>query len=88
MDVSNHPVKMQFFQFSNSNGLIVEAIAGLMFGSLPGMVAIYFVQTEGMRSAWKLVGLLLLTLLVYFATLSYFSGRFEQKHDRILSAIS
>ena len=84
----NHPVKMQFFQFSNSNGLIVEAIAGLMFGSLPGMIAVYFVQTEGMGSAWKLVAVLLFTLLIYFATLSYFSSRFEQKHDRILSAIS
>ena len=37
----NYPFKMQFFQFSSSNGQVLEAIAGIMFGSLPGMIAIY-----------------------------------------------
>ncbi len=49
----SYPVKMQFFQFSNSNGLIVEAIAGLMLGSLPGMLVMYLYQTEGVGSVWK-----------------------------------
>lgn len=84
----NHPIKMQFFQFSNSSGLIVEALAGLMLGSLPGMISIYLLHTEGLSAAWKLILVLLVSLSIYLAALVYFSSRFEQKQDRILNAIS
>ena len=84
----NHPLKMQFFQFSNSSGLIVEALAGLMFGSLPGMISIYLLHTEGLSAAWKVILVLLVSLSIYLTALVYFSSRFEQKQDRILNAIS
>ena len=84
----SYPVKMQFFQFSSSNGLIVEAIAGLLFGSLPGVIAIYLMQTQGTGAAWKLILMLSLSFIIYFAGLAQFSRRFEQKQDRILNAIS
>jgi hypothetical protein len=84
----NHPLKMQFFQFSSSGGLMVEAIAGLMFGSLPGMIAIYLMHTEGLSAAWKVSLILLLSGISYLISLMYVGDRFAQKQDRIVSALS
>jgi hypothetical protein len=84
----NHPLKMQFFQFSSSSGAIVEVLAGLMFSSLPGIIDIYFVHTEGLRAAWKITLVLLFSLVAYLIALSLVGTRFEQKQDRIVRAIS
>lgn len=84
----NHPLKMQFFHFSPSNGLVLEAIAGLMFGSLPGMIAIYFLHTEGSKAAWKIALILFFSGLFYLVSVLYVGNRFAQKQDRILSAVS
>jgi hypothetical protein len=84
----NHPIKMHFFQFSSSNGLVVEAIAGIVFGSLPGMISIYFLHTEGTKAAWKIALILLFSGLSYFVSVLYLGNRFAQKQDRILSAVS
>ena len=84
----NHPLKTQFFQFSSSGGLLVEAIAGLMFGSLPGMIAIYFMHTEGLTAAGKIILILLLSGALYLLSLLYVGDRFAQKQDRIVSALS
>lgn len=84
----NHPFKMHFFQFSSSNGLVMESIGGLTFGSLPGMIAIYFLHTEGPRATWKIAFMLLFCVVLYLVSVSYMGNRFAQKQDRILSAIS
>ena len=84
----NHPLKMQFFQFSSSSGLLAEAIAGLMIGSLPGMIAIYFLQTEGLRAAWKIALLLILSSVLYLISVRYVGDRFARKQDAIASALS
>lgn len=84
----NHPLKMQFFQFSSSNGMVVEAIAGIMFGSLPGMLAIYFVHTEGFKAAWKIALTLFFSGLFYFVSVWHVGNTFPEKHDRIVNALS
>ena len=84
----NHPLKMQFFQFSSSSGLLVEAIAGLMIGSLPGMIAIYLLQTEGLRAAWKIALLLILSSVFYLISIRYVGDSFARKQDGIASALS
>lgn len=84
----NHPLKLQFFQFSSSHGLVVEAIAGIMFGSLPGILAIYFLHTEGLKAAWKIALILFVSGLFYFISVWYVGNRFAQKQDRILRAVS
>ncbi len=84
----NHPLKMHFFQFSSSGGLLVEAIAGLMCGSLPGMIAIYFVQTEGLRAVWKVGLILFLSIASYLFSVIYVGDRFAEKRERIVSALS
>jgi hypothetical protein len=84
----NYPVKMQFFQFSTSNGLVVEALAGIVFGSLPGAIAIYLLHTEGSRAAWKIALVLLCSGLFYFVSLERLGKSFAQKQDKILMAVS
>ena len=84
----NYPFKMQFFQFSSSNGPVLEAIAGIIFGSLPGIIAIYYLRTEGLKAAWKIALLLLFSSLLYLVSVWKMGARFPQKQDRILNALS
>ena len=84
----NYPRKMQFFQFSSSNGQVLEAIAGIMFGSLPGMIAIYLLHTEGFKAAWKIAMVLLFSGIFYFISVWHVGIRFAQKQDGIVSALS
>lgn len=84
----NYPVKMQFFQFSSSNGQVMEALAGIIFGSFPGMIAIYLLHTSGTRAAWKIALLLLFSALVYLVSVRYVGARFARKIDRIVNALS
>ncbi len=84
----NYPLKTQFFQFSSSGGLLVEAIAGLIFGSLPGMIGIYFLHTEGLRATWKIALMFLLSGAFYLISVYRAGVRFAEKQDRIVSALS
>lgn len=84
----NYPFKMRFFQFSSSNGPVLEAIAGIIFGSLPGMIAIYYMRTEGLKAAWKIALLLMFSSLFYLVSVWHVGARFAQKQDRILNALS
>lgn len=84
----NYPVKMQFFQFSSSNGQIVEVLAGIIFGSLPGVIAIALLRTSGMKAAWMVGLLLCFSALVYMISVWHVGSRFSQKIDGILNAVS
>jgi hypothetical protein len=83
----NYPQKMRFFQFSPSSGSLVEAIAGIMFGSLPGMITIYSLNS----SDFKAIGIIALTLLfsclLYFLSIQHAGTSFVLKRDRILNAL-
>ena len=84
----NYPVKMQFFQFSSSHGQVLEALMGILFGSFPGLMAIYFLRTSGTTAGWKIGLLLLGSSLIYLFSVRHVGARFTQKVDRILNALS
>jgi hypothetical protein len=84
----NYPVKMHFFQFSSSNGQVVEVLAGIIFGSLPGVIAIILLNTSGVAAAWKIALLLFLSVLIYTISVWHVGVRFAQKIDGILNAVS
>ena len=84
----SHPIKLQFFQFSTANGLIVEALAGIMIGSLPGMLNFYFLYTGGIAAVWKVVLVLLCSCLVYSISLWRFGNQFSQREEAIRNAVS
>jgi hypothetical protein len=84
----NYPTKMQFFQFSSSNEQVIEVLAGIIFGSFPGMIAIYVLHTSGLKAAWKIVLVLLCSGLIYLISVWHVGARFDRKVDRILNAVS
>ena len=87
MSVS-HPLKMHFFRFASSGAALADALAGVVFGSLPGILIIYFLHTQGDRAAWEIVGVGLLFAALYYASLARFGSRFEQKRETIARALS
>lgn len=84
----NHPLKMQFFRFANSGAALVDAMGGIFFGSLPGIVLIYVWQTPGAGAVGATALILLLIGALYFLSLRRFGNRFEQNRSRIAAALS
>ena len=84
----NHPLKMQFFRFANSGAALVDAMGGIFFGSLPGIVLIYVWQTRDAGAVGATAFILLLTGGLYFLSVRRFGKRFEQNRSRIAAALS
>jgi hypothetical protein len=84
----NYPFKMQFFQFSSSRGVVVEVLAGIVFGSLPGVIVIYSMSANESGSVWKIALTLLFSLGSYVLSLLRAGAGFAQKHDKIAGALS
>src|SRR4030095_10757881 len=54
----NDPFKMQGYRFS-SGGSAVDALMGVIVGTLPGALAIYWLYHDALGAWWKILGLLL-----------------------------
>jgi glucose uptake protein GlcU len=83
----NHPLKMQFFRFANSGAALVDAMGGVFFGSLPGVVLIFLWQTRGTEAIGATALIMLLTGGLYFLSVRRFGNRFEQNRERIAAAV-
>ena len=82
------PARMEFFRFAPVSGSIPETIAGLVFGSLPGVLMIYLLRTKPDRMMWLSLLISLLCLTLYnFATMLA-GKRFELKRESIVGSIS
>lgn len=84
----NHASRMLFFQFSSSTGALLEAMAGIVFGSLPGVVFIYSLRAGGGDSAWKIAAVVFVSGAFYFVSVWRAGIRFEQKQDKIAATLS
>lgn len=82
------PTKMEFFRLAPVSGSLPETIAGLVFGSLPGVLMIYLLRTTPERMIWLslLISIVCVTFY-YFATILA-GKRFELKRQAILGSIS
>ena len=87
MSVS-HPLKMHFFRFASSGAALADALAGVAFGSLPGVLMIYLLHAQGNRPAGPIALVALLFGALYWASLVRFGRRFEQKREAIGRALS
>jgi hypothetical protein len=65
----------------------VEAIAGIGFGSLPGIITIYTMRGGKFDAAWKIALTLSISVALYLVLLRRAGTRLAQRHDRIASAL-
>jgi hypothetical protein len=82
-----HPLKMHFYRFANSGAALADAIAGIFFGSLPGILIIYFLNRLD-HMAGPIALLLLLHGVLYWFSLVRFGGRFESRRELVAQVLS
>ena len=87
MSVS-HPVKMQFFRFASSGAALADAMAGIVFGSLPGILMIYLLHRQEGRAVWQIPIVVLLFAALYCFSVERFGRRFERHRETIATALS
>lgn len=85
MSVS-HPLKLQFFRLSSSGSALADNIGGLIFGSAPGVVAIYALRNAGVP--WLVLVVTLFSLSIYVWSVVLFGRRFEQRREQIAAALA
>ncbi len=78
----NHPFKMQFFRLS-SGGSPIDALGGVVFGSLPGVVAIWLFRENKPGVVWIIISMLLLYGALYLCSVIWAGRNFERKRERI-----
>ena len=76
--------KLTFFRFSSSSRALADAVGGLIFGSLPGVVAIYAFRNPGFM--WLFVLVAMLAFASHAVSLVQFGKRFEQRRESIATA--
>lgn len=80
------PYKMQFYRFS-AGGSIADALMGLLFGSLPGVIMIYLLYQENSRASWVIVPLTASYLVLYYFSVTRSGRRFEERREHIRDAL-
>jgi len=78
----NHPFKMQFFRLS-SGGAPVDVLGGVVFGCLPGVVAIRLFHENKPGVLWITILMLLLYGALYLCSVIWAGRNFERKRERI-----
>jgi hypothetical protein len=84
----HHPLKMQFFRFANSSAALVDAMGGIVFGSLPGIPMVYLLVSRGPGMAAGILLTLLLTGAIYVASLVRYGSQLERNREQISAALS
>jgi hypothetical protein len=82
------PTKMQSFRFAPASGSLPEIIAGLVFGSLPGVINVYVLRTRAEPAIWVALLILLLCGIIYLLATIRYGRRFEQQREKIVRSIS
>jgi predicted permease len=82
----HHPFKMRSYRFSNG-GSPFEVMVGIVFGCLPAVVAISFLQAESIRSIAIAALILTAYIAVYFVALTWTGKRFERRREEIARAL-
>lgn len=80
--------KMQFFRFAPAIGSLPEIIAGLVFGSLPGVLIVYVLQTRAEQATWIALLILLVCGFLYLLATIRSGRRFGQQREKIVRSIS
>ncbi|HEX6733024.1 MAG TPA: hypothetical protein VF074_23585 [Pyrinomonadaceae bacterium] len=76
----HEPFKMQFYRFA-SGGSPVDALGGVIFGILPGIVAVYLLNSESYQAIWKILGILVLYLTLYLLGIKWSARTLEARRE-------
>ena len=82
-----HPVKIQFYRFA-SGGSPIDAVMGMIFGSIPAAVSIILFYREEGGALWQSGVMVLICIAVYFLSLSYSARVLEREQENIRRALS
>jgi hypothetical protein len=80
------PYKMLFYRFA-SGGSTVDAIMGMIFGSLPGALMASLLYRENYAALWKIGVLLVVYVALYCFSVSLCGRRFEERRETIRAAV-
>jgi hypothetical protein len=83
----NNPYKIDSLMFPSGENL-VYSLAGLTFGSLPGVAIIYLIQFNSNNLIIKIVFIVLLSTALYFGSLRYAGRKIERSWQTILDRLS
>lgn len=83
----SHPVKMQFFRFASSGAALADAMAGIVFGSLPGILLIYLLHRQESSAVWQIPIVVLVFAALYCTSVERFGKRFERHRETIANAL-
>ena len=82
-----HPFKMQFYRFA-SGGSPVDALMGMIFGSIPAAVAVILFYRNGGAALWKLGVMLIVYAALYLISLSYSARVLVREQENIRRALT
>ena len=81
------PFKMLFYRFASGSS-IVDAVMGVIFGSVPAAVTIYLAYNEDRGTLWKLLLMMVIYLAVFLFSLSRCARLLESRREDIRRALS
>lgn len=81
------PYKILFYRFA-SGGSTVDAIMGMLFGSLPGAIMAALLYRENYGALWKIVLLVIVYVALYFVSVTWVGRRFEERREVIRAALT
>lgn len=81
------PFKMLFYRFA-SGGTLVDAVMGMIFGSVPAAVTVYLAYNEDKGALWKLLLMMAIYLAVFLFSLSRSARLLETQREDIRRALS
>jgi hypothetical protein len=80
----SHPVKMQFYRLASGSSP-VDILGGVVFGCLPGVVAIKLFDESKPGIRWLIIPMLLLYGALYWGSLVWAGRHFERHREKIAS---
>ncbi len=78
--------QMQFYRFS-AGGSPADAIIGMLFGSLPGLIMVYVLYRENSGASWKITLMIVLYLMLYYLSVTYSGHRLEAQREEIRGSL-
>lgn len=81
------PYRMQFYRFA-SGGSVVDALMGLMLGSLPCVIAIFWLVQHGYAALWRVGLMVAIYVVIYILSLNRSARALENRSESIRAVLT